>query len=183
MTSRTLPYWGGPSQASDIFSADPVTPDGRAEFARLVNDQVATPLGHVLRVLAAECSLLCRDRRQLCLDRVVDLEARADIDKISPSHTSLFHGDIDAVVQTLRHRREAGGAFRPVHALPRKHARDRGPRHEHRQDRQPLKRGYPEGNYGPTCTGQNDNAGNGQSFRDSPGDRPFPGNFRVLCPY
>ena len=107
VTETTL--LGGPSQASDIFSADPLTPDGRAEFARLVSDQVATPLGHVLRVLAAECSFLCRDRRQLCL--VVDLQARADIDKISPSHTSLFDGDIDAVVQTLRHRREAGGAF------------------------------------------------------------------------
>lgn len=173
VTKTTL--LGGPSQASDIFSADPLTPDGRAEFARLVSDQVATPLGHVLRVLAAECSLLCRDRRQLCLDTVVDLQARADIDKISPSHTSLFDGDIDAVVQTLRHRREAGGAFRPVHAFPKKHARDRGPRQEHRHDRQPLKRGYPEGNYGRTRTGQNDNAGNGQSFRDIPRDsQSFP---------
>ena len=136
---------------------------------------MATPLGHVLRVLAAECSLLRRDRRQLCLDTVVDLQARADIDKISPSRTSLFDGDIDAVVQTLRHRLEAGGAFRPVHAFPRKHARDRGPRQEHRHDRQPLKRGYPEGNYGHTRTGQNDNAGNGQSFRDSPRDsQSFP---------
>ena len=136
---------GGLSHASDIFSADPVTPDGRAEFARLVSDQVATPPpplppGHVLRVLAAECSLLCRDRRQLCLDTVVDLQARADIDKISPSHTSLFDGDIDAMVQTLRHRLEAGGAFRPVHAFPRKHAWDRGPRQEHHHDRQPFKR-------------------------------------------
>ena len=29
---------GGPSQALDIFSADPVTPDGRAELARMVSD-------------------------------------------------------------------------------------------------------------------------------------------------
>ena len=168
VTETTL--LGGPSQALDIFSADPVTPDGRAEFARLVSDQVATPLGHVLRVLAAECSLLCRDRCQLCLDTVVDLQARADIDKISPSHTSLFDGDIDAVVQTLRQWREAGGAFRPVHAFPRKHARDQGPCQEHRHNRQSLKRGYPEGNYGHTRTGQNDNTGNGQSFQDNPRD-------------
>ena len=32
-------------------------------------------------------------------------------------------------MQSHRHRREAGLAFRPVHALPRKHARDRGPRY------------------------------------------------------
>ena len=156
VTETTL--LGGPSQASDIFSADPVTPDGRAEFARLMSDQVATPLGHVLRVLAAECSLLCR---------VAVSSAWTQWWTFKPERTflSLFDGDIDAVVQTLRHRREAEGAFRPVHAFPRKHARDRGPRQEHRHDRQPLK-----GNYGHTRTGQNDNAVNGQSFRDSPRD-------------
>ena len=88
---RKLPYWGVPRRRR---TSSPVTPDGRAEFARLVSDQVANhppppPPG-------MSCGYWRRNapsgrvRRQLCLDTVVDLQARAGIDKISPSHTSFF---------------------------------------------------------------------------------------------
>ena len=97
--------------AGTTSPGDPSTQD-EPSVTELLCREVATPLDHVLRILAAECSTLCRDRRQLCLLTLSGSQGRATTEKLPPSPTQLFDGNIDAVLQTIKHRYEAGGAFK-----------------------------------------------------------------------
>ena len=74
---------------------------------------VSTALGHSLRVLASEHSLLCRDRRNLCLNTMLDTQGRAAIERLPPSTTQLFSGDMEGILQAVKNRREMRSAFRP----------------------------------------------------------------------
>ena len=119
-------------------SADPPTPD-EPSLTDLLCQGLATPLGHVLRVLAAECSAQCRDRRQLCLQTMADAQGRAMLEKLPPSPTHLFDGDIDALLQTIKHRFDARGAFKVTNPA-RKRARQFPQAFSHHGDGQGGKR-------------------------------------------
>ena len=83
------------SEAADRLAATGVLPSGAppdqtdTAVTDLLCREVATPIGHVLRVLAAECSTICRDRRRLCLNTLSDAQGRTAIDKLPPSPDSL----------------------------------------------------------------------------------------------
>jgi hypothetical protein len=49
---------------------------------------VARTLGHALRVLAAECTSLCRDRRQLCLDTLQEGNGRQAMEAAAVIYTA-----------------------------------------------------------------------------------------------
>ena len=95
-------------------------PDPAEEILQYLCADVATALGHSLRVLAAEHSMLCRDRRTICLNTVSDNQGRAALEKLPPSDTALFSGDLDSVVNAIKNRREVRGAFKaPNQSFPR----------------------------------------------------------------
>ena len=95
-------------------SADLSTPE-EPSLTDLLCQGLATLLGHVLRVLAVECSALCRDRRQLCLQTMADAQGRAMVEKLPPSPAHLFDGVIDALLQTIKHKFDArGGSKSPT---------------------------------------------------------------------
>ena len=95
-------------------------PGPAEEILQYLCSDVATALGHSLRLLAAEHSMLCRDRRTICLNTVSDNQGRAALEKLPPSDTALFSGDLDSVVNAIKNRREVRGAFKaPNQSLPR----------------------------------------------------------------
>ena len=88
------------------------------ECREVINDVVgclrheaASSLGHVLRVLAHKSTSVCKDCRQLCLNTLVDRQNRAVVDKMPPSPTQLFEGDLDSLDQFLKFCQEVKSAF------------------------------------------------------------------------
>ena len=78
----------------------------------LLNKKVATPLGHALRVLAAECSMLCKDRRQFCLSTMLEGQGWAAMDRTPASSTDLFGGDVEELIQCINRHHESKSAFK-----------------------------------------------------------------------
>ena len=134
-------------QTSAFFVPRSQSAGSKGDIRQRLDDDIATPLGHALRLLAAECSLLCKDRRQLCLNTVADQQGRTVIDRVLPSSTALFDGDINAIVNTIKQRHDAGGAFRP--AAPTRQSRDRAHRQPsfHREERKRPHEGPQRGRY------------------------------------
>ena len=104
------------------------TPDDLNELKELLCKDTATPLGHVLRVLAAEALAICKDRRQVCLDTVADPQGRLAMDQLPPSSTHLFDGD-----KAIRHRQDIRGPFKTE--APHRNADDHNQRRTSSQQR------------------------------------------------
>lgn len=105
------------NEAADRLSSSSGQPSAvQSEVGSSVFDllakEVVTPLGHALQVLSSECSSLCRDRRQLCLNTMLEGQGRTEMDRIPTSSTDLFSGDVDATIMCIGRRHDARGAFK-----------------------------------------------------------------------
>lgn len=122
-----------------LQAALPSTSEGRGpteEIQKLLQEDIPMALGHALRILAAESTSICKDRRQLCLQTVRDSQCRAQVEKLPPSETKLFNGDLEAVIAAIKNRREVQGAFKPTHRRTFKvHRQDRDRQGQDRQQR------------------------------------------------
>ena len=70
----------------------------KSALDKLRGDDVK-PLGHALRMIAAEYQGLLHERRQLCLQSLKGQEARRALEQRAPSDTHLFGGDLLPVLQ------------------------------------------------------------------------------------